>query len=74
VVYFKLSQQGGEKNMCIKMSKCETCKHIISLDEAPWAVCLKYPESIPLIIFGNTIDSDKPVNCDKYEYNPDWNK
>lgn len=60
--------------MSIKMSKCETCKKYMALDVAPWAVCSKYPKYTPEKIFGNTIDSDIPVNCDNYEYNPDWDK
>ena len=62
------------KDMCIKISKCATCKKYKLIDESPWAVCQKYPEDIPNNIYGNTIDSDKPLNCDEYEYNPDWDK
>ena len=58
--------------MSFKLSKCATCKKYKLLDEAPWAVCNKYPEFIPPKYFQNTIDSDKSSECPDYEYNPDW--
>jgi len=60
--------------MSIKISKCETCKKCVTLDEAPWVVCSKYPKFIPEKVFGNTIDTNIPVDCDNYEYNPDWDR
>ena len=55
-------------------SKCATCKKFKLIDESPWCVCKAYPENIPDSIYQNPVDSDKPVDCDKYEYNPEWEK
>ena len=58
----------------LKEGKCITCKKYRELDGAPWIACSVYPEHIPLSIYQNPIDSDQPINCDKYEKNHDWDK
>jgi|GEM_PF-3023677 len=58
----------------LKEGKCVTCKKYKELDEAPWIACSVYPKHIPLSIYQNPIGSDKPVNCDNYEYDPEWEK
>ncbi len=58
----------------LEFTKCMTCKKYIVLDVAPWGACQKYPDDIPNDIYCNGIDSDKPLKCDEYEFNPDWDK
>lgn len=55
-----------------KFTKCMSCKKYFLLENSPWCACKIYPELIPEEIYQNEFDSNKPINCDEYEFNPEW--
>ena len=48
----------------IKMFKCLTCQHYIVEDVMYWPKCKAFPEGIPLEIFREEVNHEKPYPGD----------